>query len=132
MLATHDIYPCFKQLLEDWDTYLILIAKGESRKTPLSVKQKQVWEWIDKSLPIIVESKLTRLKMDEPEVWFIRIGVHKVKGKCMDIRQWNKMSNEYTVWYEPTENGITLPIAEGYTQIQDAAFKLFRKHKETK
>lgn len=130
MLATVDIYPCFKQLLEDWDTYLILLEKGSLRKTPLSVKQKQVWEWVDKSLPIILETKLTRLKLAEPEVWFIRIGVHKVKGKCMDIRHFIKKENQDTVWYEPTENGVTLSLSEGYTQIQDAMFKMFRKHKE--
>lgn len=102
------------------------------RKKPLSVKQKQVWEVIDKSLPIVIETKLTRLKLEEPEIWFVRILVHKVKGKCMDIRQFNKCENQDTVWYEPTENGITLPIMDGYSPIQDAAFKLFRKHKETK
>jgi hypothetical protein len=108
---------------------LILVHKGESKKTPLRKEHKQVWEWIDKSLPILIENKLTRLQLEEPEVWFVRIGMHKVKGKCIDIRQFVKRENEDTVWYEPTENGIVICI-EGWGRVIDVLFKLFRKHKE--
>ena len=129
MLATQDIYPFCKQLLEDWDTYLILLEKGESRKTPLTKYEKQVWTQVDKSLPIILETKLNALKMEAPEVWFIRILMHKVKGKCIDIRQFNKKSNQDTEWFEPTDNGITFQI-NTIDKIIDALWKMFRKHKE--
>jgi hypothetical protein len=128
LLHTQDIYPFCKQLLEDWDTYLILLDKGESRKTPLTKKEKQVWETVDKSLPIVLETKLNTLKMEEPEVWFVRILMHKVKGKCVDIRQFKKVSNQYTEYFEPTENGITFQI-NLIDKIIDAVFKMFRKHK---
>jgi hypothetical protein len=123
LLATQDIYPFCKQLLEDWDTYLILLEKGESRKTPLTKKEKQVWETVDKSLPIILETKF-----GHTEVWFVRILMHKVKGKCVDIRQFKKVSNQYTEYFEPTENGITFQI-NLIDKIIDAVFKMFRKHK---
>lgn len=123
MLATQDIYPFCKQLLEDWDTYLILLDKGESRKTPLTKKEKQVWETVDKSLPILLETKFGLT-----EVWFIRILMHKVKGKCLDIRQFNKKSNGDTEWFEPTDNGIVFQI-NLIDKVLDAIFKMFRKHK---
>lgn len=131
MLATINTYPFFKQLIEDWDVFIILLEKGSLRKTPLSKKEKQVWETIDKSLPIVVENRLTRLKLEEPQIWFVRVIMHKVKGKCIDIRQFNRVENEYTVYYQPTETGLTLSLEE-WLRIIDPFFKMLRKHNDNK
>ena len=128
MLHTQDIYPFCKQLLEDWDTYLILLDKGESRKTPLTKREKQVHERIDQSLPIIIETKISNLKLEEPSTYFVRVLKHKVEGICIDIRKFNKKSNGDTNWYEPTEVGLMLPIGSWF-KIVDPLFKLLRKHK---
>ena len=128
LLATQDTFPYFKQVLVDWETYLIIIEQGTLRKSPFQKSEKQVWETIDKSLPILVETRLSRLKVNEPQVWFIRILKHKVEGKCIDLRQFKKVSDQYTEYFEPTENGITIPIIN-FSNILDGIWKMFRKHK---
>lgn len=54
--------------------------------------------------------------------------MHKVRGKCIDIRQFEKVEDQYTVRYVPTENGIVFSMEE-WPQILDPLFKLYRKHK---
>ena len=96
--------------------------------TPLTKREKQVHERIDQSLPIILETKVSNLKLEEPSTYFIRVLKHKVEGICIDIRLFDKKTNGETYWYEPTEKGLMLPIGNWF-KIIDPLFKLLRKHK---
>ena len=72
---------------------------------------------------------LLETKFGLTEVWFVRILMHKIKGKCIDIRQFNKKYNGDTEWFEPSDNGIVFQI-NLIDKIIDAVWKMLRKHKE--
>lgn len=84
---------------------------------------------IERSLPIVIETRATRLKLEEPEIWFVRVMRHPIKGKCLDIRLFNKVEDDVSVQYEPTDIGLVKSMEE-WPIIIDALIKLFRKHKE--
>lgn len=119
-------------MLREWETYCILAdKKGRGWKAFSLQKQADVWATLDKSLPILIQNRQTVLQLKEPEIWFIRILIHKVRGKCIDIRQFEKIQDEYNIRYVPTDNGIVFSLEE-WEQILPILFKLWRKHKDAK
>jgi len=83
---------------------------------------------IEGSLPIFIHSPETKFTNSQPNVWYVRVLSHKIDGKCIDIRQFRKVETQTGLSYEPTDNGIVLPIPDWFT-ILDTVFKLIRKYK---
>lgn len=105
--------------------HCILADRKEENKW---ARYQQVWGEIEKSLPILIETNETKLSLDEPEIWFVRVMYSKLEGKCIDIRQFEKQEDENTIRYVPTENGITVSISN-WIKLIDPLFKYLRKHK---
>lgn len=126
MIVSQDTIPSFKRVIEDWTSLCILSDKKEETKRKF---YQNIWRVVEKSLPIFIHSTETRLTNSQPNVWYVRVLSHKIDGKCIDIRQFKKVETETGLSYEPTENGITLPINDWFTLL-DTAFKFIRKYKE--
>lgn len=126
MTVTQDTIPSFKRVTEDWVSLCILADKKEETKQRFYHK---VWQTIESSLPIFIHSTESRLTNSEPNVWFIRVLSHKVDGKCLDIRQYKKIDNLTNVEYEPTDNGIVLPIGD-WPILLDTVLKYWRKYRQ--
>lgn len=123
---THSIgtIPSFKRLTEDW-LYLCLLADKK-----IETKQRfynKVWQTVERSLPIFIETTGSKLKLEEPEIWYIRILSNKVDGMHLDIRKFKKIENLTNVEYEPTDVGLTLTISNWF-KLLDPVFKLLRKY----
>ena len=83
---------------------------------------------IEESLPIFIHSTETKLTLSEPNIWKVRVLSHKIEGKCIDVRQYRKVIHPTTVTYEPTDNGITLPIND-WAILLETVLKFWRKYK---
>jgi hypothetical protein len=117
--------PLLKRVIEDWVSLCILADRKEEKKQRF---YQRVWDVIETSLPILIHSTESKLTLSEPNVWKVRVLSHKVDGKCIDIRQFRKIENLTNVEYEPTDNGLTLPIKDWFV-ILDTVLKYLRKYK---
>lgn len=132
LVATQDSIPQFKSFVDNWETHNRLATKRKQEANAFTTRKTfNVWELVDKSLPIIINNE--RLVNGVPidgEVWFVRLMHHKDKGLCLDVRKFKKVDKEgLTSTYEPTNEGIVLPKKE-WSKLLDPLFKLLKKHKE--
>ena len=124
MNATTDSIPLFKPIVEEWDSYCIIAdnppSKSGKHYNRFSGKRnKELWEVVDKSLPIILGN----------DTWFIRILEHKIKGLHIDVRKFDLKSDADKEWFVPTEEGLCLRIGE-WGQVFDPIFKLLKKWRD--
>lgn len=117
MITSIPTYPIFKDILNEWDSYILLADTKDKKKKTLD---KNLWQTLDKSLPIILRDG------EETRTWFVRVMHNKLKGLCIDIRLFSREEDEVSVNYLPTEVGITLPI-EQWKFILSPLYKLIRK-----
>lgn len=121
MLAIIDKHPSFKTIVDNWKSYCTL-ADSKERRVYDKFSQKRhkvLYEEVDRSLPLILED----------EVWFIRILAHKIKQKLVvDIRKFEKLEDQLSISYHPTQDGITIPLTS-MIKVIDPLFKLIKKWK---
>lgn len=115
--------PSFKLIIEEWDTYCILADMPYSNASRLynrvsGRRTKEIWEVVDKSLPIILDE----------ELWFIRVMDHKLKGIHIDIRKFERMEDKTKEWFIPSDNGLCIKLGN-WIKLFDPLFKLIRKWK---
>lgn len=125
LAATQDSIPFFKILNEEWEAYCDLADRPKSNQVPKNPytgrRVRELWEEVDKSLPIILSDGNTGNLS-----WYIRILDHKGKGLILDIRQYAFRTDGVRQWYEPTDNGLSLPIGD-WIKLFDPIFKLLKK-----
>lgn len=81
---------------------------------------RELWERVDQSLPLTLSGNQT---------WYVRILHHKAKGLMLDIRKFEYKTNGNAEWFEPSEEGLTLPVGDWF-KLLDPLFKLLKKWKE--
>lgn len=114
-----DSIPSFKPLVSEWHSYCVLAdMKPANRQvqTKTNTRNRQLWGEIDKSLPILLGNSY----------WYIRILRHKINGLYLDIRKFDYKNDGMTTWYEPTDEGLYLPI-NSFIKLLDPIMKLIKK-----
>jgi hypothetical protein len=124
--ASQDSIPLFKPIVEEWEVYCVIADREYSRTSHYYNKytykrNREVWEVVDKSLPLILSGN---------ETWYVRILVHKIRGKHIDVRRFEYKTDGIKEWWEPTDEGICLPIQGDWPKVIDTMFKFMRKWKE--
>lgn len=123
MIATQDSIPSFKLIVKEWDTLCILAdsppsSTSSNRSRFTRVRNKNIWEVVDKSLPIILDG----------DTWFVRILEHKLKGLHLDIRKFELKTDGNREWFEPSEEGLCIKLGN-LGKLFDPIIKLFKKWK---
>lgn len=88
-------------------------------QTKTNTRNRQLWGEIDKSLPILLGN----------DYWYIRILRHKINGLYLDVRKFDHKTDGLTSWYEPTDQGLYLPISS-WLKLFDPIFKLIKKWRD--
>lgn len=118
-----DSIPSFKPIVLEWESYCALADMPNSnRLNPNKYtgrRTRQIWERVDTSLPILIGN----------HTFYVRILDHKIRGLCLDIRRFEHRTDGVREWYEPTEEGLTLPISS-WIKLFDPIFKLIKKWKD--
>ena len=121
MQVSQDKIPFFKILSDEWPYYCALADRARSNRTQpnkfTGKRVRELWETVDSSLPIILSSN---------QFWYVRILDHKGKGLMLDIRQYILKDDGVRHWYEPTDNGLNLPIGD-WIKLFNPLFKLIKK-----
>lgn len=119
-----DSIPSFKPIVRDWQSYCALADMPYANRqsaTKLKKRNRQLWETVDSSLPIIINN----------QTWYVRIQHNKITGLHLDIRKFEYKNDGLREWYEPTEEGLCIPITS-WLKLFDPIFKLIRKWKDNK
>lgn len=105
-----------RQLLNEWES--IIIAIGKRFQTRYS-HNKKIWELVERSVPLQLFGN----------TYFVRVLHHKVhKTLFLDVRQFKLLETDTSHNFEPTENGLSLPIPDWF-KLLNVVFKLLTKHK---
>jgi hypothetical protein len=119
-----DSITSFKPIVREWESYCALAdMKQANRQSPnkFNKRNRELWGEIDKSLPILIGN----------HTWYIRILHHKINGLYLDVRKFEHKTNGLTTWYEPTDEGMYLPISS-WLRLFDPIFKLIKKWRDNK
>lgn len=77
---------------------------------------------MESSVPIILDDC----------IWIIRILYNTITNRLyLDVREWKETSNNLTDRYDPTMNGICLPLPN-WIRLLEPMYKLLLKYKEKK